>query len=196
MAVKNTCPSCGAENDVIFDKCLYCRSPLNQFDMKRISNEDLITNASEWIAKSVSYVEVITDKNEKHFGMVIPHKIIMQPHEVRSYAEKYLNLLLYRSADDTNLENIYNKLFSDYQYIKSIKPKKALSRRSQIFFALAMILIFFLLFVVIFGLIVYMTVSQKIDKERNQPQKQIERREEGVEVSLDSVVTFSQWITD
>jgi len=52
MSATKTCPSCGAENDVIFTNCMFCKTSLPQIDMNSISNEDLILNAGEWVGKA------------------------------------------------------------------------------------------------------------------------------------------------
>lgn len=43
------CQNCGAEIDIIFDKCIFCQTPLPAMDYQRLSNEEIIANAGEWM---------------------------------------------------------------------------------------------------------------------------------------------------
>ena len=112
MSATKVCPTCGAENDVIFTNCLYCKTSLPKVDMNSISNEDLIMNAGEWVGKARQHDYHIrrddADSNE-WTGKGI-HVIHIKNAEMVGNAEKYLSLIQVRSISNSNLLPLHESL--------------------------------------------------------------------------------------
>ncbi len=111
MGATKTCPSCGAENDLIFTNCLFCKTSLPQVDLNSISNEDLILNAGEWIGKVGSAYDYIT---EHYNSWNDSGRIRMSANIVEGTAQKYLSLLQVRAINNQYLMTIYSDLKNEY----------------------------------------------------------------------------------
>jgi hypothetical protein len=147
MSAENNCPSCGAPNEIIFTKCAYCQTPLKRFDMKLISNEELIAKAAEWIGRYTSAqgffsgfnsykpqnsnITALTDNFKvplmtlKGFGKM---------GETKANAQKYLTILAMRAAIDPSLVFIYQDLKMNFdEKVKSSARKKSSSLSLSLF---------------------------------------------------------------
>jgi hypothetical protein len=111
MSAIKKCTNCGADNDLIFTNCQFCKSPLPQIDSTSISNEDLIINAGEWVGKvGTSYTITSEDANAwtgKGFRSY-------QSSEIEGYALKYLSLLQVRASTNMTLKIVYDSLKKDF----------------------------------------------------------------------------------
>lgn len=125
MAATKECPSCGAQNDIIFTNCIFCKTALPQIDPNSISNDELIMMASEWVGKSCEASLVIhgPDANE-WTGKGI---VIMMQGEIVGNAEKYLNLLAIRSTSSPTLGVLYQNLKSTL--VNNLKQANSTRRR-------------------------------------------------------------------
>ena len=111
MSTKKSCSNCGADNDLIFTNCQFCKSPLPETDVKSISNEDLITNAGEWVGKVGTSYTVTAENANAWTGKGFR---TYESSEIEGYAMKYLTLLQVRAANNPSLNVVYNSLKNDF----------------------------------------------------------------------------------
>jgi len=141
--LSNVCKSCGGTNDLLADVCMFCKKPLLKIATERISNEDLIQKASEWIENSK--MRYISTGVKKEAGIMNDEELEITNTEIRSMATKYLSVLRYRSSIDSFLERIYSDLQTKFD---AIKPRRYFSpsfRESfEAFIFLAIIAVFLL----------------------------------------------------
>ena len=125
MSATKTCPSCGAENDVIFTNCLYCKTSLPKVDLNSISNEDLILNAGEWVGKARQYDYTIekNDSNANYFTGKGVHITKIMNAEMVGNAEKYLSLIQVRSISNPNLLPLHESLRRQLEENKAFAAK-------------------------------------------------------------------------
>jgi len=116
MSVIKKCPNCGADNDLFFTNCQFCKSPLPAGDTNSISNEDLITNAGEWVGKVGTSFTVTAENTNAWTGKGIR---TYQSSEIEGYALKYLSLLQVRATNNTTLKIVYDSLKNDFERKKS-----------------------------------------------------------------------------
>ena len=122
MIASKICPSCGAQNDLIFTNCVFCKSSLPHTDINSITNDDLIMKASEWVTKSQQPFIEIKDPNSNDWtGRGI--KTIAHG-EILSYAEKYLSLLKVRSLNNPTLAETYHDLSNKLSVNKIVGQKE------------------------------------------------------------------------
>lgn len=108
MAATKECPSCGAQNDVIFTNCMFCKTSLPKVDENSITNDDLVMKASEWVGKSSEPMLVMQGPNANEWtGKGI---VKMMQAEIIGNAEKYLNLLAVRATSNPTLAVTYQGL--------------------------------------------------------------------------------------
>jgi hypothetical protein len=108
MAATKECPSCGAQNDVIFTNCMFCKTSLPKVDENAITNDELVMKASEWVGKSSEPMLVMQGPNANEWtGKGI---VKMMQAEIIGNAEKYLNLLAVRATSNPTLSVIYQGL--------------------------------------------------------------------------------------
>jgi hypothetical protein len=112
MSSTKVCPTCGAENDVIFTNCLYCKSSLPKVDPNSISNEDLIMNAGEWVGKARQhdYSIRLNDQNANEWTGKGIHFIKIKNADIVGNAEKYLSLIQIRAISNSNLLPLHESL--------------------------------------------------------------------------------------
>ncbi len=112
MSATKTCPSCGAENDVIFTNCMFCKTSLPKVDTNSISNEDLILNAGEWVGKARQHDYLISknDPNANIFTGKGVHVTQIKNADIVGNAEKYLSLIQVRAISNSNLLPLYESL--------------------------------------------------------------------------------------
>lgn len=105
MASIKECPACGAQNDVIFTNCIFCKSSLPRVEENSITNDELVMKASEWVGKSSELMLVIQgpDANEWTGKGIVK----MMQAEIIGNAEKYLSLLQIRSTSNPALSVTY-----------------------------------------------------------------------------------------
>jgi hypothetical protein len=141
MAATKECPSCGAQNDVIFTNCIFCKSSLPQVDTNSITNDELVMKASEWVGKSSEHILVIQGPNANEWtGKGI---VRMMQGEIIGNAEKYLNLLSIRTTANPTLGVLYQNLrLTLDNNLKKAKSKKRLPLiiGISIFFVIGIIL--------------------------------------------------------
>lgn len=108
MSATKECSSCGAQNDVIFTNCMFCKTSLPTADENAITNDELVMKASEWVGKSSEPMLVMQgpDANEWTGKGIVR---IMQA-EIIGNAEKYLNLLAVRATSNPTLSVTYQGL--------------------------------------------------------------------------------------
>ncbi len=112
MKAVKECISCGALNDVIFSNCLFCRTSLPVIDYDSISNEQLVMNASDWVARvSEPYFEIRDPHSNDWTGRGI-QRIIHG--EIVGNAQKYLVILQIRSQSNSILQEVYDDLHSQF----------------------------------------------------------------------------------
>jgi len=130
ISATKECPSCGAQNDVIFTNCMFCKTALPNVDINAISNDDLVMNASEWVGKIDGInkfrgvrisLDVSTGINklfgESNYKYISYSKVI-------GFAEKYLNILSLRATNNDSLNLIYNNLLEKYNlFVRRAKKK-------------------------------------------------------------------------
>lgn len=108
-----TCKSCGAENDVIFESCIYCGSILDNNSLDVIPNEELVSNAASWIEtiqeNSVSLDSVNSDGKKVHR--------YLSNSEIKGYAKKYLSILQYRALRNPELNKTCEELSNRFSAI-------------------------------------------------------------------------------
>lgn len=106
MARTLACKSCGAENDVIFERCIYCGSTLDNNDLEVVSNEDLVSNAASWIEKIHEEQVQLSSTNSN--GNIV--RTALGNGEIKAYAKKYLSILKYRALRYPELNQICDGL--------------------------------------------------------------------------------------
>jgi|GEM_PF-1718624 len=107
MSSGKQCPNCGADNDLLFTNCQFCKTSLPTIDVNSISNEDLLQNAAEWVAKMGMPFSVSGLNANQWTGKDIRH---YQVNEIAGIALKYLTLLQIRSKNNTELLQTYQEL--------------------------------------------------------------------------------------
>ena len=108
MVATKICPSCGAQNDLIFTNCLFCKTSLPSANINEIPNDELIMKASEWVGKSSEHILVIKGPNADEWtGKGI---VTMMQGEIVGNAEKYLNLLSVRAISNEAMNSVYQNL--------------------------------------------------------------------------------------
>lgn len=111
MSTKKSCTNCGADNDLIFTNCQFCKSPLPEIETKSISNEDLITNAGEWVGKVGNSYTITAENANAWTGKGFR---TYESSEIEGYAMRYLTLLQVRATTNPALYGVYNSLKSDF----------------------------------------------------------------------------------
>ena len=108
MSSIKECSSCGAQNDVIFTNCMFCKTSLPTVDVNSITNDELVMKASEWVGKSSEPMLVMQgpDANEWTGKGIVK----MMQAEIIGNAEKYLNLLEVRATSNPTLKVTYQGL--------------------------------------------------------------------------------------
>ena len=170
MTATKECSSCGAQNDVIFTNCTFCKTALPQVDQNSISNEDLIMKASEWVGKSSEPMLIIQGPDSNQWtGKGIVN--IMQA-EIIGNAEKYLNLLAVRAMANPTLAITYQDL-----RIKLEKNSKSGSKKKVLRIVIPILLI------VVLGIIIGVMSS----KEGNEEEKEINRLDK-IEIQINDAI--------
>lgn len=122
MATYKSCSNCGAQNDIIADHCMFCKTPLQSVKNDLLSNEDLISSTSEWIEKSrLRDLEIINNMHSGKADDASPRTVLLNNSEIRSYASKYLSILAYRTSHNPELTPVYHELSTTFAQIKPIK---------------------------------------------------------------------------
>ncbi|MFW6027047.1 MAG: hypothetical protein ACOCRX_11990 [Candidatus Woesearchaeota archaeon] len=116
MSKIKSCKNCGAENDLLFTNCQFCKSPHPEVDLKSISNEDLVTNAAEWVGRVGTSYTVTSENANTWTGKGIR---TYEAPENEGYAMKYLTLLQVRAATNPSLNGVYNSLKKDFDEKKN-----------------------------------------------------------------------------
>jgi hypothetical protein len=157
MSATKTCPSCGAENDVIFTNCMFCKTSLPKIDTNSISNEELILNAGEWVGKARQHDYVISknDPNANIWTGKGIHGINVNNADMVSNAEKYLSLIQVRAITNANLLPLYESLSKQLEDNKSFALKNDPKNKSMKFLKYYMIGLG--IFVIIIILIISLT---------------------------------------
>jgi len=155
ISATKECPSCGAQNDVIFTNCMFCKTALPNVDINAISNDELVLKASEWVGKLDGIdkthglkinLESSTGLN-KFFGER-DYKYIAYS-EVVGFAEKYLSLLEIRSHNNETLKIAVGGLRQRFNHnsIDATKRKK----RFWLIYAIVSIALFGVIFIGVSG---------------------------------------------
>jgi hypothetical protein len=154
------CPTCGAQNDLIFTNCIYCKSSLPELDHNSLSNEELIMKASEWVGKSMDTFLIIKEPDANEWtgkGVVI----IRQP-EIIGNAEKYVNILAIRGLSNPTVALMCQDLKNKLE-----KNSKSGPRKIRILVGGSLGISFLMMFVFFWG--------SKIDNIENNKNKENER---------------------
>jgi len=140
MAATKECPSCGAQNDVIFTNCMFCKTSLPTVDENSITNDELVMKASEWVGKSSEPELVMQGPNANEWtGKGI---VRMMQAEIIGNAEKYLNLLAVRATSNPTLAVIYQGLRDKLDKNTKSGSKKKVLRIALPIIALIIVCIF------------------------------------------------------
>lgn len=143
---KNECKSCGAKNDLIFSSCAFCNSPLENVDFEKISDQDLIMNANEWLG----FLEGMQNKNQPIYlskdgessGVMkligISNMKSVPYAEICSNIEKYLGLLKTRASVNQNLSFQVGDLEKKYE---ARKKKLENIQKSAIYLLIGMFIL-------------------------------------------------------
>ncbi len=142
MARMVTCKSCGAENDVIFERCIYCGSTLDNNDLEVVSNEDLVSNAASWIEKIHEEQVQLSSTNSN--GNIV--RTALGNGEIKAYAKKYLSILQYRALRYPELNQVCDGLSKRFTEVS----KKY--RNMWIAIAAGLVLLWSVLFIVLSGI--------------------------------------------
>jgi hypothetical protein len=146
MSATKTCPSCGAENDVIFTNCLFCKTSLPQVDLNSISNEDLILNAGEWVGKARQHDYVISknDPNANEWTGKGVHRIKVNNADMVGNAERYLSLIQVRAISNTNLlplyESLRRQLEENKTFAASNDPMSKIHKQTKFVFIIILVM--------------------------------------------------------
>ena len=111
MSATKQCTNCGADNDLIFTNCQFCKSPLPSVDASSISNEDLITHAGEWVGKVGSSYTVTAENANAWTGKGFR---TYESSEIEGFAMKYLSLLQVRASTNMSLKIVHDSLRKDF----------------------------------------------------------------------------------
>tara|TARA_Y100000385_G_C12931041_1_gene566778 strand:+ start:179 stop:859 length:681 start_codon:yes stop_codon:yes gene_type:complete len=156
MPATKECFSCGAQNDVIFTNCVFCKTSLPTLDDNSLTNDELVMKSSEWIGKSSEPMLVMQGPNANEWtGKGI---VRMMQAEIIGNAEKYLNLLEIRATSNPTLKVTYQGLRD-----KLDKNSKSGSKKKVMQIALP-----FLVVVLITGMIFYMASVENDDEIKYQ----------------------------
>jgi len=174
MAAIKECISCGAQNDVIFSNCMFCKTSLPTVDQNSITNEELVMKASEWIGK-VSEGEIWIEDTSPKTGLhklIGENKKLLSTGEMIGFAEKYLNLLAIRGTSNPTLSVTYQGLRDKLdKNSKKGSKKKIYGNALLAFLSLA-----------VFAFLGYMA-SREVDAE-NKYQENLEK----VEIQIDEAL--------
>jgi hypothetical protein len=143
MKTTKECPSCGAQNDIIFTNCIFCKTSLPQTDLNALSNDDLVMKASEWVAKTADSFLIVDNPNAKGLDKALGGQKYMQRPELIGNAEKYINLLAVRSTSNPTLSVVYHDLKA-----KLDKNRKRISSTSKILIG---VIVFITLMIIFFS---------------------------------------------
>lgn len=138
IAATKECPSCGAQNDVIFTNCMFCKTALPKVDISAISNDDLLMKVSEWLGK-LDGVHKYRLGEEYHI-LIRPPKDFRRENkwwnpdidngmmrleigEIKGNIEKYLNLLQIRSVNNDYLKTLHKELNEKFYLISHKKEQ-------------------------------------------------------------------------
>lgn len=175
MPKVNTCKACGADNDIIFDNCVFCKKPLERVDYNGLSNEELISNAAEWIQKTREDSIRIPRQDGRSAFYESLNPIILSNGEIRGFAGKYLSMLAYRASQNTELADIYNQLNKEF-------AKKRISTKKMIVFLGMGALFLGLFFMSNIG-----TTEEKTEaKDRMTEKTRIEQVNKEIEILIDN----------
>lgn len=170
MAATKECSSCGAQNDVIFTNCMFCKTSLPTVDEDAITNDELVMKASEWVGKSSEPELVMQGPNANEWtGKGI---VKMMQAEIIGNAEKYLNLLAVRATSNPTLSITYQGLRD-----KLDKNSKSGSKKKVLRIALPIIAL------IILGIFIGIMASREGDAE-NIYQEKLEK----VEIQIDEAL--------
>lgn len=136
MCTSNKCKGCGYVNDSLLTNCLYCKKPLDNIDVDKISNQTLILEASKWVQTSSEFQIVL---NNGLFPKTISHG------EIIGNAYKYINLMTVRGVSNSIMESNAQKLSIELkENIKKAKNKVKWIYLRAFIFGFCPIVIFYL----------------------------------------------------
>lgn len=170
MSAIKECSSCGAQNDVIFTNCLFCKTSLPKSDDNSITNDELVMKASEWVGKSSEVMLVMQGPSANEWtGKGI---VKMMQAEIISNAEKYLHLLEIRSTSNPTLKLTYQGLREKLdKNSKSGSKKKALQ-----------------IFLPILGLVLIMVIVFYMASVENNNENKYQEKLDKVEIQIDEAL--------
>lgn len=151
MSATKKCTNCGADNDLIFTNCQFCKSPLPSTDANSISNEDLITNAGEWVGKVGNSYTVTAENANTWTGKGFR---TFESSEIEGYALKYLSLLQVRASTNISLQIVHDSLRKEFDAKRNSLISKiggGDKKKAMLFIFLAAIVIFGLIMLIIPG---------------------------------------------
>lgn len=106
------CTNCGADNDLLFTYCQFCKSALPHIDFESISNEDLIQSAAEWVGKTGAPFTVQGPNVNEWTGRGIRRYNVS---EIEGFALRYLTLLELRAKGNINLGETQRQLKTEFE---------------------------------------------------------------------------------
>lgn len=185
MSSIKSCKACGADNDIIFDNCVYCKKPLERIDINMISNEELIAKTGEWIGKSRSDSILLPPPEGKSTFWTFMSPSVLNNGQIRGYAQKYLSMLSYRASQNPEIKAVYDDLQSKYNKTKTFNPARSAPYVLLGLFAL----------MIIFALLYRDPSLKEKEKEKQRIEQVIsEVRQEIAEKDYDSAIIKSSEI--
>lgn len=128
MKTNKECKNCGAENDLLFTNCLFCKTPLPNVDVSSLSNEELIRSTAKWIG-------YLREESLTLYGLN-PNRItgkditVLKRGQLEGNAREYLTLLKVRSLSSTELLGIYEGLSAEFEKNKNFETEEAKRKKS------------------------------------------------------------------
>lgn len=128
MKAIKECKNCGAENDLLFTNCLFCKTPLPNIDVSSLSNEELIRSTAKWIGYlKEETVSLYGSNPNKITGKDIT---VLKRGQIEGSAREYLTLLKVRSISSAELLSIYENLAQEFEKNKNFETEEAKRKKS------------------------------------------------------------------
>lgn len=122
------CNNCGADNDLLFTNCLFCKTPLPNVDISSLSNEELIRSTAKWIGYLKEENVTIQGSNPNRItGKDIT---ILKRGQIEGNAREYLTLLKVRSLSSIELLSIYENLSFEFEKNKNFETEEGKRKKS------------------------------------------------------------------
>jgi hypothetical protein len=125
MTLGTNCGKCGAPNDPLMVNCIYCKAQLPETDKSKISNEELLANAAEWVGKSSMIAMSLPPQPGVKVGLLTDTTI--RNEQICALAERYLTILAVRAEGSPVVANQLRILESRLKENRKLPRKKFLT---------------------------------------------------------------------